>query len=105
LTPGKISIDSIVPSENKAENSVLAYDGEKVIWTTVEVQPELPSTNKVAGKILTVSSDGVNVEWADAPNSTTITTVDNVSTISNGTDSTEVYTKNGVINLLSWETL
>lgn len=102
---GKINIDSIVPSENKAANSVLAYDGAKVIWTTVEVQPELPAVDKVSGKILTVSNDGINVEWADAPNSTAITTTNNVSTISNGTVSTEVYTKAGVINLLSWESL
>lgn len=112
-TAGKVDINTIVPTENKAENSVLAYDGTKVIWTTVEVQPELPDyTSESADKVLTtkVENGETKLTWASAGNSTTIEEkeVEEVVveyTISAGSKSANVYSKDGVDKLLSWEQL
>lgn len=107
---GKVDINTIVPTANKVANSVLAYNGNEVVWTTVEVQPELPAYSASNnGNILQVNSEGALI-WTSAPNNTTITNTEeeNVvvsSTISNGSEEVEVYSKEGVNKLLSWTTL
>ena len=90
--------------------AILTFNDGEVAWSSSELQTELPeydSSNN--GNILQVNSEGELI-WAPAPNNTTITntteeTVVVSSIISNGSEEVEVYSKEGVNKLLSWESL
>lgn len=123
--PGKISIPEIPENRLVPETTdvvspaILAFNGTDIIWSSSEVQTELPEYNlDNKGQILTVSETEVdgqlvaNLIWTSAPNSTTITNTldtDNTtvlsSTISNGSEEVTVYSKDGVDKLLSWQEL
>lgn len=111
--PGKIETPEsrLVPETTNVESpAILAFDGTNIIWTSSELQKELPkydSSNN--GDILQVNSEGELI-WTSAPNNTTITntteeTVVISSIISNGSEEVEVYSKEGVNKLLSWEAI
>lgn len=51
---GKIKIEDIVPKENKIKDTVLLFDGTKVIWKTLDTTSNLPTDDKEAGNVLTV---------------------------------------------------
>lgn len=123
-TPGKIEIpttpeERLVPETTNVEHpAILVWDGNNVTWSASEVQKELPEyTLEDEGKILVVSKTTnennekiAEVVWATAPNNTTITNTKEEkivisSVISNGEESVEVYSKEAVNNLLSWEQL
>jgi hypothetical protein len=123
-TPGKIEIpvtpeERLVPETTDVDHpAILVWDGNNVTWSASEVQKELPEyTLEDEGKILVVSKttnenneEIAEVVWATAPNNTTITNTKEEevvisSVISNGEESVEVYSKEAVNNLLSWEQL
>lgn len=56
--------------------------------------------NGTTGQILTKTDNGY--EWADAPQSASITVKDNVTTITAGSSSTDVYNTTVIDNWLSW---
>lgn len=108
--PGKINLNDIVPSENKAANSVLIWDGSTTAWSSVEVHPELPQEGRVAGYVLKVSDkEGEDVVWAAEAVTTVTNTLENgkviSSIINDGTNSVEVYSKDSVDQMLTWHSI
>jgi hypothetical protein len=78
-TPGKIEIPvtpevRLVPETTGVESpAILAWDGTNIVWSSSEVQKELPDYSiDNAGQILTVNTEG-NIVWQAAPVSTTVT--------------------------------
>jgi hypothetical protein len=78
-TPGKIEIPvtpdvRLVPETTGVESpAILAWDGANIVWSSSEVQKELPDYSiDNAGQILTVNTEG-NIVWQAAPVSTTVT--------------------------------
>jgi hypothetical protein len=108
--PGKINLNDIVPSENKAANSVLIWDGTTTAWSSVEVHPELPQEGRVAGYVLKVSDkEGEDVVWAAESVTTVTNTLENgkvvSSTINDGTNSVEVYSKGSIDTMFTWHSI
>lgn len=122
-TPGKIEIpvtpeERLVPETAGVESpAILAWDGTNVIWSSSEVQKELPEYSvDNAGQILTVNTEG-SVVWQTAPVSTTVTK----DVIADGQtqtytitqdensvavyDTKDVYTKTEVDSMFTWQTL
>jgi hypothetical protein len=78
-TPGKIEIpvtpeERLVPETAGVESpAILAWDGTNIIWSSSEVQKELPEYSvDNAGQILTVNTEG-SIIWQTAPVNTTVT--------------------------------
>lgn len=111
-TSGKIKIEDIVPEENKIKDTVLSFDGTKVIWKSLDTVADLPTENRVVGNVLTVGING-NIIWSSV-NSVKIDTQEIIDedvtiiesyTISNDTTSANIYSKEAINHILSWKNL
>lgn len=114
-TPGKI--DALPSTDSVESPAILAWDGENVIWSSSEVQKELPEYSiDNAGQILTVNTEG-NIIWQAAPVSTTVTkdvitegqtqtyTITQDENSVTVYDSEDVYTKTEVDSMFTWQTV
>lgn len=108
---GKIKIDDTVPEENKIKDTVLSFDGTKVVWKTLDTTSNLPTDNREAGNVLTVGEQG-NLIWSsisqteiEAHGNLGIETIPITEsyTISNKNISANIYSKEAVDNMLSWD--
>lgn len=111
--PGKIKIEDIVPNEGKVKDSVLSFDGQHVIWKTLDTTHNLPTENKIEGNVLTVSKEG-NLVWSSVSgfkiekHGNLGTEEDPIAeryTLSNNTDSANIYSKEAVDHMLSWKNI
>lgn len=119
-TPGKIEIPvtpevRLVPETTGVESpAILAWDGASIIWSSSEVQKELPTaTTEDAGKVLTVAENGSDVIWSTPVITTVTASEEKVSdkansmpikyVINDGTTSAEVYSAEAVDNMLTWQ--
>lgn len=122
-TPGKIEIPvtpevRLVPETTGVESpAILAWDGANIVWSSSEVQKELPDYSiDNAGQILTVNTEG-NIVWQAAPVSTTVTkdviaegqtqtyTITQDENSVTVYDAKDVYTKTEVDNMFTWQTV
>lgn len=122
-TPGKIEIpvtpeERLVPETAGVESpAILAWDGANIIWSSSEVQKELPEYSiDNAGQILTVNTEG-SIVWQTAPVSTTVTkdviadgytqtyTITQDENSVAVYDAKDVYTKTEVDSMFTWQTL
>ena len=122
-TPGKIEIPvtpevRLVPETTGVESpAILAWDGTNIVWSSSEVQKELPEYSvDNAGQILTVNTEG-SIVWQTAPVSTTVTkdvitegqtqtyTITQDENSVAVYDAKDVYTKTEVDSMFTWQTL
>lgn len=108
---GKIKIDDTVPEENKIKDTVLSFDGTKVIWKTLDTTSNLPTDDRETGNVLTVGEQG-NLIWSsisqveiEEHGNLGIETIPITEsyTISNKNISANIYSKAAVDNMLSWD--